>query len=163
MKIKSLLLIALILALFASFFIIRYMKSVSYPDLPVMTDINGQVFDPATLDGKVYIISYFQTWCSDCVKEQPQLAALQEKFGSENLEVLLITDEPTEKIQMFIDKFQPSVKIYHSDKGLKKDLGVRAFPTTYLFGKQGQLLRKTVEGIDWNNEQVQKLIQRELN
>lgn len=139
------------------------MKSVNYPELPVLTDVHGNIYDNSSLNGKVFIVSYFQTWCSDCVKEQPQLIELQNRIGKDNLEVILVTDEPMSKIQQYIDKFSPELTILHTDKGLKKDLGVRAFPTTYLFGKQGQLLRKTIEGIDWNNEEVFKLVRKQLD
>jgi len=162
-KIKTLLFIAIALSISAVFLMVRNMRSVNYPELPVLTDLRGQVFDPSVLNNKVYMLSYFQTWCSDCVKEQPQLEALQNKYGKDNLEIILITDETQEKVEQFVAMFNPKILIYRTESGLKKDLGIRAFPTTYLFGKDGKLLRKTVEGIDWNTEKVHQLIDAQLN
>ncbi|MCC6818237.1 MAG: TlpA family protein disulfide reductase [Bacteroidia bacterium] len=162
MKSKNFLLSVLILAFVLSFFIIRYMKTVNYPELPELVDLNGNVFNKSDLEGKLYIVSYFQTWCSDCVKEKPQLEALQKQFGADKIVVLLVSDEPKDKLLQYAEKFKSSLTIYHSDKSLKKDIGIRAYPTTFLFGKNGQLLRKSVEGMDWDDNKVIQLISNQF-
>lgn len=154
---------SLILAAIVSFFIIRHMRSTTIPDIPELIALDGSKFDKGTLKDKVYIISFFQTWCSDCVKEQPELKKLIDHFGSDKLEVLLVSDEPMEKLKAFSDKFSSGLKILRTPKSLKGDLGVRAFPTTYLFSKEGKMLIKKVEGIDWYNSEIIDMIDGNFN
>jgi thiol-disulfide isomerase/thioredoxin len=160
-KIKPFVAISLILILLISFLVVRNMRSGEIPVLPEMSTLEGQTFDPATLKNKVYILSYFQTWCGDCVKEQPQLQQLKQHFG-DNLEILMVSDEPVEKLQQFKAKFDAGLTIYHTKKSLKGDLGVRAFPTTYLFSKDGKVLVKKVEGINWYNSEIIDMINGSL-
>lgn len=138
------------------------MNAAHIPEIPALTDLEGKTFDPASLKNKVYIISYFQTWCGDCVKEQPELQKLKEHFG-DNLEILMVSDEPVEKLSGFKTHFNTSLNIYHSEKSLKKDLGVSAYPTTFLFSKEGKLLVKKVEGINWYNNEILDMIDGSLN
>ena len=92
MKLQPLLLLTLLLAVIISFFVYRNMKSAVVPAIPELTDLEGKVYDPAQLKNKVYILSYFQTWCGDCIEEQPQLQQLKQHFG-DNIEILLVSDE----------------------------------------------------------------------
>ena len=152
-NLKPIVAISLLLVVLISFFVVRNRRSGAVPVLPEMTSLDGQSFDPASLKNKVYILSYFQTWCGDCVKEQPQLQQLKQHFG-DNLEILMVSDEPVEKLKQFKAKFDAGLTIYHTKKSLKGDLGVRAFPTTYLFSKDGKMLVKKVEGINWYNSEI---------
>ncbi len=137
------------------------MKSAVVPAIPELTDLEGKVYDPAQLKNKVYILSYFQTWCGDCIEEQPQLQQLKQHFG-DNIEILLVSDEPVEKLKGFKQKYESGLPIYHSAKSLKGDLGVKAFPTTFLFSKDGKLLVKKVEGINWYNAEIIDMVNGSL-
>ncbi|MBK6273565.1 MAG: TlpA family protein disulfide reductase [Saprospirales bacterium] len=60
-------------------------------------DEQNNKIDASTFTGKVLILSYFQTWCGDCRKEQPELMELQKHFG-DKLKVVMITDESFDKV-----------------------------------------------------------------
>lgn len=152
MKIKTNLIVSLILAIVVSFFIIRYMRSEeSLNELLTKTELsnlNGVTLDKNELKGKVLILAYFQTWCSDCAKEQPELLKLQEKFGAENLKIMMISDEPVDLILQFKAKFQSPLDFFKSSNALKS-IGIKKFPTTYLIDKEGNTKVMRVEGINW--------------
>ncbi|MGZ4078152.1 MAG: TlpA disulfide reductase family protein, partial [Bacteroidia bacterium] len=65
------------------------------PALPAyendLTDEQGHVVKLSDLKGKYVLISYFQTWCGDCIKELPTIDALQMKLGKEKLRVLMVS------------------------------------------------------------------------
>ncbi len=116
--------------------------------IPTLITLDSQTLDMKSLKGKVCVVSYFQTWCGDCVKEQPELQKLQNRFG-DSLVILMVSDEPIDKIKAFKEKFQSNLMFYHSNSKLKTDLGVSAYPTTILIDKKGKEKLKRVEGIDW--------------
>jgi thiol-disulfide isomerase/thioredoxin len=138
-------------------------KKEKAPVLPALTDMQGKNFDAETLKGKVYILSYFQTWCGDCVKEQPQLQKLQDRFGADKLQILMVSDEPAEKIAAFRTRFASGLDFYHTDVALKgPEIGVKAYPTTYLISKKGKVEEVKVEGINWYTDDMIALIEKLL-
>lgn len=62
--------------------------------------------------GKVVLVDFWQTWCPPCVEEIPFLKSLQEKYKSQGLEILGITDR--------LD--QDGVKAW---RGMLRDKGIR--------------------------------------
>ena len=50
-------------------------KAVDHPALKVAT-LDGATFDLAEQRGKWVIVNYWATWCSPCLKEMPELSAL---------------------------------------------------------------------------------------
>ncbi len=121
--------------------------------IPDLITLDSQTLDMKSLKGKVCVVSYFQTWCGDCVKEQPELQKLQNRFG-DSLVILMVSDEPIDKIKAFKEKFQSNLMFYHSNSKLKTDVGVSAYPTTILIDKKGKEKLKRVEGIDWYNTET---------
>ncbi|HEY1045034.1 MAG TPA: TlpA disulfide reductase family protein [Bacteroidia bacterium] len=162
MKIKSMLLWSFVLALILSFFLIRHYRKISAPEIPVLISSDGKVLDASELKGKVFIISYFQTWCKDCIKEQPQLVQLIKHFGKDKLRILMVSDEPEEKIKRFTEIYGVELEYFHTNEALKSDLGVKAFPTTVLYGKDAQVSIKKVEGINWYTPEIIENIEKLL-
>lgn len=154
MKMKTNLMLSLLLATIVSFVLIRKSRTGGDHELPVLTGLDNVVFNAKSLKGKVVIVSYFQTWCSDCVKEQPDLQKLQDHFGKDKLAVMMVSDEPVEKIAAFKTMFGSQLGFYKSASGLKQDLGIKAFPTTFLLDKKGKVNLKKVEGIHWYTPEI---------
>jgi thiol-disulfide isomerase/thioredoxin len=50
---------------------------------------------------KPVILDFFSTWCSPCIKALPHLDSLQRRF-SDSIQILVVTNEPPEKIQSFL-------------------------------------------------------------
>jgi thiol-disulfide isomerase/thioredoxin len=163
-KLKTNLILSIVLALIVTYFVVDRSRKTKAPALPPLKYLDGKIFDPKKLEGKVYIMSYFQTWCSDCAKEQPQLQKLQEHFGKDKLEILMISDEPVGKIDTFRHFFHSGLDFYQSSMKLKsKEVGVKKFPTTYLISKQGQVEEVKVEGINWYNDKMIDLVGKLVN
>jgi thiol-disulfide isomerase/thioredoxin len=57
----------------------------------VVIGLGGQVFDLATLRGKVVLVSYWATWCAPCRKDMPKLDAFYRRYHSQNLELIGIS------------------------------------------------------------------------
>ena len=166
MKMKKILLLSLAFASITTYFILKMMKSKNAFETMMktaqLTDLDNLKLDLAKLEGKVFVISFFQTWCGDCVKENPELKKLQEEFDSTKFQVILVSDEPMEKLKLFDDRFQSGLKIYQSSVALK-DLGVSRFPTTFLIDKKGNTLIHKVEGINWYTPEIIEKIKSNLN
>ncbi len=163
---KTRIIISLFLALIATIIISKVMNSSEslekILEKAAITNLNGVAVDKSEFEGKVVILSYFQTWCSDCAKEQPELTKLQDKFG-DKIKILYVSDEPVELIRSFKEKFSSELNFYHTDKALKKEGIAKKFPTTYLIDPQGDVQLVKVEGIDWYTPETIAMIERMLS
>jgi thiol-disulfide isomerase/thioredoxin len=147
-KLKTNIILSFLLASIASFVFIKNLRKTVDVKIPDLITLDSQTLDMKSLKGQVCVVSYFQTWCGDCVKEQPELQKLQNRFG-DSLKILMVSDEPIAKIIAFKEKFQSNLVFYHTNSKLKTDVGVSAYPTTILIDKKGKEKLKRVEGIDW--------------
>jgi thiol-disulfide isomerase/thioredoxin len=159
MKIKTNLIISLFLASLATFLIVKFMNKnkMSAPENPFFSsnfvDLDEKKFDPYQLKESVFVVSYFQTWCSDCVKEQPELLKLESHFKGQNFKVLMVSDEPIDLISKFKEKFQSQLSFYQLQDPIKS-IGISRFPTTYLIDKNGVVQEVKVEGINWYTPEI---------
>lgn len=162
---KTRVIISLILALIVTVIISRAMNSSESLDKLLkkasITNLNGVALDKSELEGKVVILSFFQTWCSDCAKEQPELTKLQNQFG-DKIKILYVSDEPVELIKSFREKFSSELNFYHTDKALKKVGIAKKFPTTYLIDPKGEVKLVKVEGIHWYTPETIAMIEQML-
>ena len=114
-----------------------------YPVLALAT-IDGGQYDLAAHRGKWVVINFWATWCKPCVKEMPDLSALDAM--REHIEVLGLAydDSDPKDIQAFL-KDHPVVypiAIVDTFDPPKSFATPRGLPTTYLIGPDGKLAKK---------------------
>jgi len=160
MKKISFLLLILVFSFFAGRKIWRHFH---VPDMPlnhvVLSTETGEILKTKTIKQPYLLVSYFQSWCGDCIREAPSIEALQKSLGKEKLEVILISDEDWPKIKRFSGLSKTNLSVYQSGTSLE-DLGIHIYPTTWLLGPDRQIMMVKQEGFDWNSEEVIKLIQK---
>lgn len=69
---------------------------IKYPDLEKVINQDN---------GKLKIINFWATWCKPCVAELPQFEALLSKYGSENIEVILVSFDFVEELEKRVIPF----------------------------------------------------------
>jgi len=160
MKKISFLLLILAFSFFAGRKIWRHFH---VPDMPLnhvdLSTETGEKLKTETIKQPYLLVSYFQSWCGDCIREAPSIEALQKSLGKEKLEVILISDEDWTKIKRFSSLSKTNLPVYQCGTSLE-DLGIHIYPTTWLLGPDRQIMMVKQEGFDWNSEEVIKLIQK---
>ena len=64
------------------------------PDF-IHPNLEGLPVSAADLDGKVFLVNFWATWCKPCVEEMPMLSRLQDELSSQGFRVVGIAlDEP---------------------------------------------------------------------
>jgi peroxiredoxin len=110
--------------------------------------LSGKLIDTQTLKGKPYLINFWATSCVTCVKEMPDLKALQTQFSDQGFQVVAIAmayDKPE-----FVERFAqerglPFVFLHDQDGRWARAFGdVAVTPTTFLIDAQGQMLKRYV-------------------
>ncbi len=96
------------------------------------------------LEGNVVVLEFWATWCGPCVAAIPHLNGLAEKFADKPVRFISITDEPREKIEVFLKKRPIKAWVgLDTDKSMHRDYGVKAIPHTVLVGLDGKVAAVT--------------------
>ena len=138
----------------ALWFYSRYKKAPEFPAYDnTVLNAQGTPIKISDFKGKYVLVSYFQTWCGDCIKEMPSIDHLQSRLGKEKLSVVMISDESWAKIDHFKEKYCNTLDFYQSVKTLREQ-NIHVFPTTYLLNKKGVVILTKLEGYDWSSDEA---------
>jgi len=114
-----------------------------FPTLQLAT-IDGTPYDLAQHRGKWVVVNFWATWCKPCVKEMPELSALDAM--REHIEVigLAYDDSDPKDIQAFLKQHPVAypVAIVDTFDPPKSFATPRGLPTTYLIGPEGKVVKK---------------------
>ncbi len=122
------------------------------PDFKLAT-LNGEEIRLVDLRGKPVIINFWATWCAPCVIEMPILQEYSEIYDLD-IEVLAINaDEPSAKVQEFIDEIGVTFTILMDPGAILQELyRIRGYPTTFFLDAKG-IIRAQHIGL-LNEEQI---------
>ncbi len=110
-----------------------------------MPDLNGATHSLADFKGQPMVVNFWATWCAPCVKEMPELDALQKKYP--HIRFVGIGVDTAANMQKFVEKVQVSYPLWVIGAGaidtLRK-LGNPSggLPFTLVFNADGGISRK---------------------
>lgn len=116
--------------------------------------------------GKVILLNFWATWCPPCVKEMPSMQRLHDKFPEQDFEIVAISagesHAAVESFMMSLDT-ELTFPILLDEKGRTfKDFGIRGLPMSFLFDREGKLI-KTISGSrEWDEEREVQLIENAI-
>ena len=127
-------------------------------------DQNGRLRRLASLYGKVVFLNAFATWCGPCRHEMPDIEALYEKYKESSEVVILGVAFPSRSdegnasyIRSFLSDGGYTYPVLMDPKGILSSVfSIRAFPTTVVFGKDGEVVSYVPGAL--SGEYMEKLI-----
>lgn len=129
----------------------------SAPSFTITAD-NGSVVSLPQFKGKVLLLNFWASWCGPCVEETPSLSQLASEFGPKGLVVLALSVDHDEKAySAFLRKFHPEF-LTARDLKLHEDYGTFMYPETYIIGRDGKVLQKFAEAVDWSDPKITQYI-----
>ncbi len=111
--------------------------------------------------GKIVMLDFWIKSCGPCLASFPHLNELQQKFNSNDFQVLSInTEDKKEDIAFFFKKYQPIYKMLYEGEKLAEAYGIPGFPTIILLDKLGKVIYASKNGFD--QPVIEKLVKENL-
>ena len=115
-------------------------------------DTLGKPVNISTFKGKKIILTFFGTWCGDCLREMKQLDETM-KTSLKDVEVIAISDEPMQKITSFAQRKKYPYTFLQLTKPFAS-IDIYAIPVTYLINVNGDIVHSKVGAINWKDPAV---------
>ncbi len=113
---------------------------------------------PTSFGGKVLVLNFWASWCEPCIQEIPSLNEFTREFAPQGVVVLAVNIDKSEKYKNFLQRVPVSFEVAHDPKAdLSTEYGTFLVPETYII-KDGRVLRKYAEAVDWTNPDVQQFV-----
>lgn len=109
-------------------------------DVPafMLTGANGENVSSASLRGQVYMLSFFDTGCSDCQKELPVLQRIYDKYAEAIPIFSVPRSQPTDEVKDYWNKEGLTMPVFTaSDKALFYKFATSGIPRTYIVDEEG--------------------------
>lgn len=122
-------------------------KLVSLSDFPInnLVFLDNSLFSYSeTKSEKNLIIIYYNSTCQVCIEEIKQL---NDKKKLEDLEFILVSNEPIDKIKAFIkpyDNLKDKDVLFLHDKNsfFSREMNINSIPQSFIFSKEKILIKK---------------------
>lgn len=120
------------------------------PDFEFLPAGGGKAFQLSSLRGKVVVLKFWGSWCSDCIREMPKAKELYDKYKSRDVVFLGIAGERKAgadhvlKVSAEHGNGYPQM-LDHKDKAKKvaDKFGVSWIPTVIVVDRHGSMVHRT--------------------
>lgn len=152
------------------------------PDKPTPTPVFGKLLKPAipvaiavclgfvsapvqSLDladyrGKVVVVDFWASWCIPCRQSFPWFNAMHDKYGDDGLVIVGVnTDSDAMEAQRFLEEIPAKFEIVFDPEGdLAREYDVVAMPSSYVFGRDGELVTRHLGFLRSKREEYESVI-----
>jgi peroxiredoxin len=118
-------------------------NSTNPPPAPAfeLTDLEGNKINLSQYQGEIVVLNFWGTFCAPCVKETPELVAMQLKFANQGLIIIgaAMDKNNDAAVKAFAKKFFVNYPIVIAPSSLTNDYGIVVAPTTFIIDKKGTI------------------------
>ena len=130
------------------------------PRLAIKNWISKDKLSPRDLEGRIYIIEFWATWCPHCVKEMPRLNELARKYRQN--EVFFITlsqDRDARQARIYLNN--NNIELFAAmDYGIGARLAPAFIPMAYIVGIDGKVIWQGHPGSEAFDQEIEQAVKK---
>ncbi len=133
----------------------------SFSDADMDIELQGINVPDANLKdfkGQIIFLNFWGTWCPPCRKEWPSIEALYKSKNPKMKFVLIAMQDKEEDVRKFLEENKYTTPVYIAKSPLTPKMLPSVFPSTYIVGKNLQILKKEENFADWNSTENQGFV-----
>lgn len=123
-----------------------------------LRDLEGRAVSLADYKGKPVFVTFWATWCGYCKAEMPSIQKLYESMKGEDVVFLMVSSEDKGKFGPFMEKNRYTLPSLQQVGDLPAVYRTQGIPATFILDKQGKIAHKQVGAMDWDNDEIRKLL-----
>jgi thiol-disulfide isomerase/thioredoxin len=95
---------------------------------------------PPDLNGRVYVLEFWATWCPPCVRSIPHMIELADKYKDKAVPFIAISVDSSSKPVKKMVKDKGINYYVGMNNGLAKTYSFSGIPTAFIIGRSGQVV-----------------------
>jgi len=121
----------------------------------------GETFRLGDQRGKVVMVNFWATWCPPCLEEMPAMERLYRRHKDAGFTLVAISvDTDPKKVTPFVSAHKLTMPIGVDPKmDLANTYGVRALPSSFVVGRDGNLAALAIGPRHWDNDAAHSLVE----
>jgi len=121
----------------------------------------GETFRLGDQRGKVVMVNFWATWCPPCLEEMPAMERLYRRHKDAGFTLVAISvDADPKKVNPFVSAHKLTMPIGVDPKmDLANTYGVRALPSSFVVGRDGNLAALAIGPRHWDNDAAHSLVE----
>lgn len=127
-----------------------------------LEDLQGMETTLSDHKGKVVFLNFWATWCGPCRSEMPSMEELYGMLDGKDFEMLAVASlrgDSLSAINSFAADNNLTFPVLIDPEGsLGAAYSVQGIPTTYIIGKDGNIIARLVGAYDWANSRIVELL-----
>ena len=112
----------------------------------MLQDLQGKQWTLRQLRGSVVLVNFWATWCPPCRKEMPDLEGLYQRFKTQGLTILAISDENAAEVKPYIAQGKYGYPIL-LDPGriVNERFRIQGIPKSLVYDRTGKLVAQSAD------------------
>ncbi len=119
------------------------------PDF-TLSQLSGPPLKLSDYRGKVVLLDFWATWCEPCRAEIPHFVELQDKYGSQGLQIIGVSmDDSPDPVPAFYKQFKMNYPVVMGNAQIGEEYGgVLGLPIAFVIDRQGLIRAKHMGATD---------------
>jgi cytochrome c biogenesis protein CcmG, thiol:disulfide interchange protein DsbE len=120
------------------------------PDFTLPPPSGGPPLKLSDYRGKIVLLDFWATWCEPCRAEIPHFVDLQNKYGSQGLQIIGVSmDDSPDPVPAFYKQFKMNYPVVMGNAQIGEQYGgVLGLPIAFLLDREGQIRKKHIGATD---------------
>lgn len=116
---------------------------------------DGESVKFETFRGRVFVLTFWATWCMPCRAEIPTLEALRSTMGDSSVvNFFLVSSEKPDVVREYADSADLRLPYFTVEGGIPGVFATETRPTTFIVGCDGVIAYRHYGAADWNSDTV---------